>query len=145
MDHSFLQSLSYSELCALVKSARRERDNKNPELIALRELQAKHDRERDMKEVKLEQERKAAEERLRAIVRPGDFLRVRGCRDGQGVREFIGWDNENRLVCWKIEFRKDWKTRTAQHTRTNFTTTHYADKVVCVINPSNIWLTPTFF
>lgn len=64
-------------------------------------------------------------------LKEGNILKMVGCRDGHGYREFIRWTPNNNLVCWQME---------AERSRGNYkvfvpasrgilVTTHMADKV----------------
>lgn len=79
------------------------------------ERDARWKREREEKEAK----EKALVIKLKKVVKPGTRLKMKGCRDSEGIREFINWDHNNSLVCWQL-YRGE---------RTNQVTTHMPDKV----------------
>lgn len=82
------------------------------------------------------QDRKDAENRtlvvkLKAFLKPGMKLKMKGCKDGSGIRQFIEWNKSDSLVCWQIKLQRQ---RIANgyfrsEERTNQVTTHMPDKV----------------
>lgn len=66
--------------------------------------------------------------KLKKFIEPGTRLKMKGCRDRSGVREFIRWDGNN-LVCWQI----------LSGERTDCVTTHMPDKVTKVFKDGKIY------
>lgn len=121
---------TYAELLDLAVWCQSAANRKDP--VRLRE-EAAH-------EAWLEDRRKAQEEKqaeddriliaLKTTLKPGMKLKMKGCKDGSGIREFIRFDGGN-LVCWQIKVQRQ---RIANgyyrsEERTNQVTTHMADKV----------------
>jgi hypothetical protein len=92
--------------------------------------------ERDAQWKREREEAEAAEKalvaKLSAVIKPGTRLKMKGCKDRLGLREFIRWDGSN-LVCWQIRrqliYSRDFKTQKVEEFNTNQVTTHMPDKV----------------
>ncbi len=126
-----LKNATTEELRELAQWCLTEADNRDPVKIALRaEQKAVWDKYYKDQEAKANH-RNVMEDALRKLLKPGMRLKMKGCKDGYGVREFIRWDGKN-IVCWQIEkhalgyvnkrWEYDWQ-------RGNTVTTHMADKV----------------
>lgn len=76
---------------------------------------------------------------LERALKPGMRLKMNGCKDGLGLREFIKWDKGN-IVCWQIRRTRKWNQTgrrengifTYVEEKTNQVTTHMANKVARV-------------
>jgi hypothetical protein len=127
-----LRDLAHDELLNLANWCQSEATKKDPVKLAYeKQLQE------SMTKYQAEQDRKNAEEqalvvKLKAFIKPVMRLKMKGCKDGAGLREFIRWDGNN-LVCWQIKrIRRGWSsagTSKVEEINTNFVTTHMADKV----------------
>ena len=131
-----LRESSYDELRDLSSWCLVEANKKDP-----KRLSEEAEENARIDKLKREQEKKDANTAkilvaLRAIVRPGTLLKMRGCKDGQGLREFIKWEGEN-LVCWQILRRRrlseNYRVIGYEDTKTNQVTVHMPDKVREVI------------
>ncbi len=126
-----IRRLDYENLKTILPIVQAELDRKNPETI---------ERDRKMNEYWKQREQEAKEHEklvanlistLKPLLKPGVWLKMRGCKDGLGVREFVRWDGKN-IVCWQIEkhalgyVNKRWEY---EWRRGNIVTTHMADKV----------------
>jgi len=93
---------------------------------AAREAQWKRERE------EAEAKENALVEKLQKVVKPGVRLKMKGCKDGLGLREFIRWDGSS-LVCWQLKrqvtWARDYKSKKVEEINTNIVTTHMPDKV----------------
>lgn len=70
---------------------------------------------------------------LKKLLKPGARIKMKGCKDRTGLREFIRWEGDN-LVCWQILRRVRYvggncNNRVVEESHTNQVTTHVADKV----------------
>lgn len=143
MNRAYIKSLSFEELKELSAVVNGELYLKNPENIAQREREDKFYAAQRAKNAEKKRINDHMCKELKKILVPGMRLRMKGCKDGAGLREFIRWDNDH-LVCWKIFVRRQWvKTGMgdAGHydtfkTKTNFVTTHMPDKVMMVFTPT---------
>jgi hypothetical protein len=71
---------------------------------------------------------------LKDHLQPGMKLKMKGCRDGHGLRQFIRWDRYGNLVCWQINIGRKWTRgyiKVPEEVGTQVTT-HMPDKVVKV-------------
>ena len=142
MDHILqtLEQLSFAELTALEPQFQAIKNKKDPVLIA-----KNAERERFWKECAERGKAKAkhcgtVRIALAKLLKPGMLLKMKGCKDGRGLREFIKWDNNDNLVCWQISHRV-WSevigggkvVRRETTEKTNQVTTHMADKVSWVL------------
>ena len=127
-----LNNFSHVELLTLADWCKAESSRRDPVKIALDKQLAE-----SFAKYQAEQDRKNAEERawvvkLKAFIKPGMKLKMMGCKDGLGLREFIKWEND-QLVCWQIKrVRRGWQsagTSVVEEINTNFVTTHMANKV----------------
>lgn len=70
--------------------------------------------------------------KLKRVITPGMRLKMKGCKDGNGIREFIRWEKDN-LVCWQLKNTYEFDHSTGKTEKiwknTNQVTTHMADKV----------------
>jgi hypothetical protein len=89
---------------------------------AAAERDAKWKRERE----EAEAEEKALVAKLQKVIKPGTRLKMKGCKDGHGLREFIEWEGNN-LVCWQIS--RSVVGGCLNVTRNKIVTTHMPDKV----------------
>jgi len=128
-----LRDLAHDELLNLAKWCQSEATKKDPVKLAYEKAMAE-----SMAKYQAEQNRKDAEERalvvrLKAFIKPGMKLKMQGCKDGMGLREFISWDTNDNLVCWQLQRvrRLDANYRLIgwEETKTNQVTTHMANKV----------------
>lgn len=128
-----VRSLGYYSLKELLPIVQAELDRKNPENI---------ERDRKMNEYWKQREQEAKEHKkfvdnliatLKPQLKPGMLLKMRGCKDGTGLREFIRWDGEN-LVCWQIKQipHRGPNGMEIRLENANIVTTHMADKVAGV-------------
>jgi hypothetical protein len=72
--------------------------------------------------------------KLKSILKPGMRLKMKGCKDRKGIREFIRWDVCNNLVCWQICQRMsyiggDYRYPRREEWNSNIVTTHMPNKV----------------
>lgn len=126
-----LRDFAHDELLTLAKWCQSEATKKDPVKLAYEKALAE-----SMVKYQAEQDRKNAEERalvvkLKRFLKPGMKLKMRGCKDGLGLREFIKWDQNDNLVCWQLQVTRQ---RVANgysrfEERTNQVTTHMANKV----------------
>ena len=129
-----LQEAAHDELQALAEWCRSEAVKRDPVRLKEQEEAAKR-----IAAYRQEQAEKADKLNrivagLKTFLKPGMKLKMRGCKDGSGIREFIKWDGDY-LVCWQISRQRRyiqegmggrWVT---EETKTNQVTTHMADKV----------------
>ena len=139
MDTSFLKNLSFNELTDLLREAEQVAREKNPTNIALAKRQeamlAARQLDDELREVKM----KRIISRLKSFLKPGMKLKMKGCKDGKGLREFIKWDDNDNLVCWQITLKRQYNQTgrreggvfsiTETETKTHQVTTHMANKV----------------
>ena len=144
MDTSFVKNLSYKELQKLLSVVQVELGLKNPESI---ELVRKANEYWKQQEQKAKEKENACDLAVEALwkLSPGTLLKMRGCKDGTGLREFIRWDKDGFLVCWQIKLRRVNGARgqapTFDFYNTNIVTTHMADKVAGVYSSDRKTLT----
>lgn len=143
---SAVRGLDYENLKTLLPIVQAELDRKNPENI---------ERDRRMNAFFAEQKRKNEEKEknrdlfyqsLKRVLAPGMLIKMKGCKDGQGLREFIRWDGEY-LVCWQIKMQRQRQgggrgNYITQQINTNVVTTHMADKVSGVYGKTSKQLIP---
>jgi asparagine synthetase B (glutamine-hydrolysing) len=138
MNRAYIKSLSFEELKELAAVVNNELYLKNPENIAQREREDKFYAAQRAKDAEKKRINELMHARLKKILTPGMRLKLKGCKDGAGLREFIRWDGEH-LVCWKIRRRHiigaDRKAMVKDE-NTNIVTTHMPDKVVKVFAPT---------
>jgi hypothetical protein len=71
-------------------------------------------------------------------LKEGTVLKMRGCKDGFGLREFIRWDEHGNLVCWQLlsnrnRLNKHHQLFSPNYDRSNQVTTHMPDKVSGIV------------
>lgn len=120
-----LRNFAHDELLTLANWCQAEADRK------VSEIQQKEAENGQAKRELEQADRDAKTNRLvtalKKVLKPGVTLKMKGCKDGAGIREFIRWDNSNNLVCWQIRRRR--LPRGWEDTKTNQVTTHMPDKV----------------
>jgi len=126
-----LRDFAHDELLILAKWCQSEATKKDPVKLAYEKQM-----QESMAKYQAEQDRKNAENRvlivkLKRFLKPGMTLKMRGCKDGQGIREFISWDTNDNLVCWQIKVVRQRVANgySRSEERTNQVTTHMANKV----------------
>lgn len=128
-----LRDVTHDKLLELANWCQSEATKRDPVKIAfekaLSESFSKYQAEQDQKEA--EEARLVAE--LKKILKTGVRLKMKGCKDRCGLREFIRWNGDN-LVCWQIIRKQryvggDSKNVVTEEFNTNQVTTHMADKV----------------
>jgi len=127
-----IRGLDYLTLKTILPVVETELDRKNPETIErdrkMNDYWAARKKEQEYRDNALD----LAYQSLKRVLIPGTRLKMRGCKDGQGLREFIRWDGQN-LVCWQIKYRRSWdrvaKRWDEEFVNTNIVTTHMPDKV----------------
>lgn len=137
MDHikQLLEQLSFSELQKILRIASDLAHAKNPETIEYNKKMIAIRAERD-RTAAVENARNAAIlEKLRLALKPGMRLKMKGCKDRVGFREFIKFDENDNLVCWQILRRRTWNDKVAVYdvARSNQVTTHMPNKVSWVL------------
>jgi hypothetical protein len=113
-----------------------ESRNRDPKVIEERRIQEEFWKQREAEAAVKDKENKKILKVLQQVVTPGTMLKMRGCKDGNGIREFIRWENDY-LVCWQILRRRVWRGKpdgtggsfVYQDTKSNQVTTHMPDKV----------------
>lgn len=126
-----LRDAAHDELLALAEWCRSESVNRDPAVIAQNKLAkdrwTKYQAEQDRKDA----ENRALVVKLKKFLKPGMKLKMKGCKDGLGLREFIRWDERDNLVCWQIQVLRQRVANgySRSEERTNQVTTHMADKV----------------
>jgi len=126
-----LREFAHDELITLANWCQSEAVKRDPARIAEQKAMAvwreKRDREAEAKDLHYQKVLTA----LIKLLKPGMMLKMKGCKDGVGIREFIRWDDNDNLVCWQILRRRSWNGKVAVYDqgRTNQVTTHMADKV----------------
>ena len=127
-----LRNLAHDELKQLADWCNSEARKKDPVYLAEQAQQAKWEAERQAKYAAEAAHLNRVAKALKALLKPGMMLKMKGCKDGLGLREFIRWEDDN-LVCWQLSRRREWNPNTKLFTykeeRTNQVTTHMADKV----------------
>lgn len=126
-----LRDATHDKLLVLADWCQSEATKRDPVKIAYEKKMAE-----SLAKYQAEVDRESAEERalivkLKKFIKPGMKLKMRGCKDGTGIREFISWDTNDNLVCWQISLQRQ---RIANgyyrsEERTNQVTTHMANKV----------------
>ena len=122
-EYKFIENLSFEELVTLHSLVASEMHRKNPDTIADNQRMGKYFAACEVRAAKQESYCQRVVAALRNL-QPGTLIKMRGCRDGKGLREFIRWDSDDSLVCWQIirsPHRADIKS--------NQVTTHMPDKV----------------
>ncbi len=127
----------FSELASWAHSEGRKRD---PEVIAESARLEAIWKERDAAAKVKEKEVNRITKILKALLKPGMRLKMKGCKDGQGIREFIEWDENDNLVCWQLRQTRRLKNGMAPQLgytvnieKTNQVTTHMPDKVTRIL------------
>jgi hypothetical protein len=136
---SAVRGLDHETLKTLLPIVQAELDRKNPENIErdrrMNAFWAEQKRKNDARE----SERAALVGVFKAKLVPGMLLKMRGCRDGGGLREFIKWDGD-KVVCWQVVSRRWWKATgrgdsgsyVTTFENTHQATTHMVDKIAGV-------------
>lgn len=135
-----LKKYEVSELNALLIEIQLEIADRDPKRIAEEARHKAWQAEVDRKHAELVAYSNRVLATLKKILKPGDTLKMKGCKDGSGIREFIEFDKNDSLVCWQIAIRRQWvKTGMGDKgyfdttkTKTNCVTTHMPDKVMRV-------------
>ena len=65
--------------------------------------------------------------KLKKVLKPGMWIKMKGCKDGLGLREFIQWTDHDDLLCWQL-YRSS-SVKGDIFSRTSYTTVHMPDKV----------------
>ena len=120
---SILANLSYEELLAVNEHLSALLYAKNPEILAENKRRAEIEAERQAEEAKRDAYEKKVITALSQQLKPGTMLKMKGCRDRSGIREFTHWGEDGTLICWQIK----------KGVRSNQVTTHMPDKVVSVL------------
>jgi len=131
-----IKTMDEADLRTLHAAIQIELNNRDPRIIAQRKqmaaIQAEDEKENQLHEEKMER----IVRYLKAVVKPGMRLKMKGCKDGKGLREFIKWGENDNLVCWQIFVSRRWSPSSNKfshsETNTNAVTTHMADKVQMV-------------
>jgi hypothetical protein len=123
-----LRDWTHDELVSLANWCQSESRQRDPAVIAEQKRQAAFWVERDKLAKEKEAHNEKVEASLRKLLKPGMRLKMKGCKDGRGLREFIRWDGSN-LVCWQILRHRAWDSKTWREEKTNQVTTHMPDKV----------------
>lgn len=96
-----LRDVTHDKLLELTNWCQSEATKRDPVKIAfekaLAESMVKYQAEQDQRE----DEDRALVVKLKRLLKPGMKLKMRGCKDGLGLREFIKWENDH-LMCWQI-------------------------------------------
>ena len=138
---SLLKLLTREELLEVEEWSRNKAHDLDPEVISDRAQQAAYWAEREREGKIKEAHNKKVLKVLKKVLVPGTVLKMNGCKDGTGLREFIRWDEHDNLVCWQIQRSRQWK-KTGMgdkgefiyvETKTNQVTTHMPDKVARVV------------
>jgi len=119
-----VEDLSYAELTELLAVVQGWLWKKNPTYIAQQSQYAAITEKRRQEALDREAHMVLVVGALQGNLEPGMILKMKGCKDGSGIREFIRWQ-DNNLVCWQIK---------RGGVRTNQVTVHMADKV------TQVWL-----
>ena len=131
-----LRNLAHDELKQLADWCNSEARKKDPVYLAEQAQQAKWEAERQAKYAAEAAHLNRVAKALKALLKPGMMLKMKGCKDGLGLREFIRWDENENLVCWQLrrekEYRPNSKSAFWVQERTNQVTTHMPDKVTRV-------------
>ena len=144
-----VRGLNYESLKALLPIVQSELDRKNPENIQRQREEEKFWAKYREKRAEKDNALNLAHQSLKRVLIPGTRLKMRGCKDGQGLREFIRWDGQN-LVCWQIIVRRRWRyigmgnvgEYVIGYENTNTVTTHMPDKVSGVYDSVSKQLVP---
>lgn len=138
-----IRRLDYENLKTLLPIVQAELDRKNPETIERDRRMNAFWAEQKRKNEEKEKARELSYQTLKRVLAPGMLLKMKGCKDGKGLREFIRWDGEN-LVCWQIVVRRSWVNGAGamQRVNTNIVTTHMADKVSAIFGNTSNQLIP---
>jgi len=101
-----LREFAHDELITLANWCQSEAVKRDPARIAEQKAMAvwreKRDREAEAKDLHYQKVLTA----LIKLLKPGMMLKMKGCKDGVGIREFIRWDDNDNLVCWQILRRR---------------------------------------
>ena len=128
-----LRDFAHDELVALANWCQSEATARDPRRLAEIAAHEKWLENRRMEEEAYELKLNRLVTGLKTFLKPGMKLKMRGCKDGTGLREFISWDTSNNLVCWQLQRvrRLDANYRLIgwEETKTNQVTTHMPDKV----------------
>ena len=130
-----VKALTDDQLCALQASIQVELNDRDPHIIAQRKQMQDYWTERERKGKLQELYINHLLRGLKPILKPGMRLKMTGCKDGKGIREFIKFDENDNLVCWQIKVGRraggfgyvDFEENTYQ------VTTHMPDKVSWVL------------
>ena len=96
-------------------------------LEAGRKAMLEHERKCKIAEDKM----KLIVKKLREVIKPGMILKMKGCKDGFGLRKFIQWDDKGNLICWQLRKQVIKKPGhfSSVTVKTNQITQHMPDKV----------------
>jgi hypothetical protein len=141
-----ISQLSFIELKELHDAVGVAMRTKDPAYIAeqkrFAEILAKRQKEGEAHEEKMER----IIPQLKTILKPGMRLKMKGCKDGKGIREFIKWDDNDHLVCWQVSLIREWNSVKqvfkVREVKTNFVTTHMPDKIQMIQCPAGGQLVP---
>jgi hypothetical protein len=145
-----LEQLTYSQMVSLEAHWKRIKDSKDPVNVAYakqrEKLMAEHQKKTDLRNESLERIVFC----LKPILKPGMRLKMKGCKDGKGLREFIKWDENDNLVCWQIIVARKRIINGAgvvgqvciAEEKTNIVTTHMPDKIQMIQVASGGQLVP---
>jgi hypothetical protein len=141
MNTSFVKNLSYEELKELLSVVNNELSAKNPDTIEANRRMAEYYAERKRMEAIRVKHTKQVVPALKKVLVAGTRLKMNGCKDGAGIREFIRW-HDDTLVCWQISRRTIINRARLAETierNTNVVTTHMPDKVARVWMGGREW------
>ena len=124
-----LEQLSFSELQRISIVVNDLVHARNPETIAYNTKMAAVWAARAQDAAIAEAHNKKVTECLRKVIKPGMRLKMKGCKDRAGFREFIKFDENDNLVCWQILPRITWPTNVVVEQKTNQVTIHMPNKV----------------
>lgn len=128
-----LRGATHDKLLVLADWCRSEATKRDPSRLKELADLAKWQEQRRLKLIEEENNANRLVASLKAFLKPGMKLKMRGCKDGTGIREFIKWDG-NSLVCWQIIRRRSFvagnpRAPRVEEFNTNQVTTHMANKV----------------
>jgi hypothetical protein len=115
----FLSNLSSADQRTIIFEANR---------LHYQAVKTKYDKGRKYRESQTLKQEEAGE-LFKKIVKPGDIIRVRGTKDGVGLREVLE-TNKHEVVCRKLSN----PFRSAKLKREKYLTTHYWSKIKSIEN-----------
>ena len=129
-----LREFAHDELITLANWCQSEAVKRDPARIAEQKALDAFWAERNRKEAEKNVQYQKVLKALIKMLKPGMRLKMKGCKDGKGIREFIRWDDNDNLVCWQIIRRTSYTggnryKPVVEQFNTNIVTTHMPDKV----------------